>query len=198
MRITNIKQQVKRADRYSIYVDDKYSFSLSEQELFSINIKVGQEVTKLELKEILNKAEDDKAYMRVLDYLSRRPRSRWEVEQYLSRKGHNDNTVTKTLSKLSDIGYIDDLKFAESWVRSRRALKHVSKRRLTDELRQKHVSSADISRVIRDDKTDEQEVLRHIIDRKNKQTRYQDQTKLKAYLLRQGFSYDDINIVMNE
>lgn len=64
MKITSIKQQVKRADRYSIYVDDKYSFSLSEQELLSIKIKVGQEVTKLELKELLNKAEDDKAYMR--------------------------------------------------------------------------------------------------------------------------------------
>lgn len=198
MKITSIKQQVKRADRYSIYVDDKYSFSLSEQELLSIKIKVGQEVTKLELKELLNKAEDDKAYMRVLDYLSRRPRSRWEVGQYLLRKGHNDNTITKILNRLSKRGYIDDNKFAESWVRSRRALKHVSKRRLVDELRQKHVSSADISRVIRDDKTDEQEVLRQIIDRKKQQTRYQDQTKLKAYLLRQGFSYDDVNIVMNE
>jgi len=198
MKITSIKQQVKRADRYSIYVDDKYSFSLSEQELLSIKIKVGQEVTKLELKELLNKAEDDKAYMRVLDYLSRRPRSRWEVGQYLLRKGHNDNTITKILNRLSKRGYTDDNKFAESWVRSRRALKHVSKRRLVDELRQKHVSSADISRVIRDDKTDEQEVLRQIIDRKKQQTRYQDQTKLKAYLLRQGFSYDDVNIVMNE
>lgn len=198
MKITSIKQQVKRADRYSIYVDDKYSFTLSEQELLSIKIKVGQEVTKLELKELLNKAEDDKAYMRVLDYLSRRPRSRWEVGQYLLRKGHNDNTITKILNRLSKRGYIDDNKFAESWVRSRRALKHVSKRRLVDELRQKHVSSADISRVIRDDKTDEQEVLRQIIDRKKQQTRYQDQTKLKAYLLRQGFSYDDVNIVMNE
>ena len=47
MKITSIKQQVKRADRYSIYVDDKYSFSLSEQELLSIKIKVGQEVTKI-------------------------------------------------------------------------------------------------------------------------------------------------------
>ncbi len=198
MKITKIKQQVKRPDRFAIFVDEKYSFSLSEQELMSVGIKIGQDLTESELVKLLSNADHDKAYLKALDYLSRRPRSKWEVEQYLLRKGHNDNTVSITLSRLSDIGYIDDLKFAESWVRSRRALKHVSKRKLIDELKQKHVSKVNISKVLDNDETDEQEVIRQIIQKKKQQTRYQDQVKLKAYLVRQGFSYDDINVVVNE
>ncbi len=196
MKITSIKQQVKRADRYSIYVDNKYSFSLSEQGLLSANIKLGQEVTNLELKELLDKAEDDKAYMRALDYLSRRPRSRWEVGEYLSRKGYKDNTITTILNKLIKRGYIDDSKFAESWVRSRRALKPISKRKLMYELQQKRISKSIVQTVLEQDDTDEQLVLSDLVARKRQQTKYQDEQKLKAYLVRQGFNFDDINAVL--
>ena len=44
MKITAIKQQVKRQDRYSIYGDGKYLFSFSESELLNSGIKIGQEL----------------------------------------------------------------------------------------------------------------------------------------------------------
>jgi hypothetical protein len=44
MKITAIKQQVKRQGRYSIFVDDKYAFSLSENALLDQKITIGLEI----------------------------------------------------------------------------------------------------------------------------------------------------------
>ncbi len=192
MKITDIKQQVKRAGRYSIYVDEKYSFSLSENELMTQGLRIGQEFDAVGFDEIQATAVEDKAYMRALDLIMRRQRSRWELETYLKRKGNDDNTIDKILNKLSKRGYVDDEKFAEAWVSNRRLLKSVSKRRLMQELQQKKISDQIITKVLADDETKEVDVLRDLIERKRKQTRYQDKDKLMAYLMRQGFGYGDV------
>lgn len=192
MKITDIKQQDKRHNRYSIYVDGKYSFSLSEHELMLQGLRINQEFNQQELEKVKDTATEDKAYMRALDLLARRSRSVWEMEQYLKRKGYEYNTVVKILNKLSKRGLLDDKKFATSWVANRRLLKPVSKRRLSQELQQKNISKDIISTVLKEDEASEQDVLADLIERKRRQTRYQDDEKLIAYLLRQGFNYSDI------
>jgi SOS response regulatory protein OraA/RecX len=47
------------------------------------------------------------------------------------------------------------------------------------------------------DEGDEHNALREIIERKRKQTKYQDDLKLMQYLARQGFNYDDIKSELN-
>ncbi|GIW60793.1 MAG: hypothetical protein KatS3mg087_1859 [Patescibacteria group bacterium] len=192
MKITDIKQQVKRQDRYSIYIDEKYSFSLSEHEVLRQGLRIGQDFDAKEFEKIKDAALEDKAYMRSLDLLARRPRSFWELNLYLKKKGYKNNTIKKIINKLSDRGLLDDKKFAESWVQSRRTLKSVSKRRLLQELQQKHISSDIISEVLEADDTDERMVLKKLIEKKRMQIRYEDTDKLTAYLIRQGFSYHDI------
>jgi hypothetical protein len=39
MKITKISQQVQRKDRYSVYVDEKYSFSLSDYQLITAGVE---------------------------------------------------------------------------------------------------------------------------------------------------------------
>lgn len=192
MKITDIKQQVKRQQRYSIFVDEKYSFSLSESELMKSGIRVGREYTEAGLEELQQTAVLDKAYMRTLDLLSRRARSEWELRDYLRRKDYDSPTIDVILNRLSDAGYVDDYKFAASWVANRRLLKSTSLRKLRLELQQKRISDDVITRVLSEDETDEKAVLREVIDKKRTQTRYQDTEKLMAYLIRQGYSYGDV------
>lgn len=198
MKITDIKQQVKRQERYSIFVDGKYKFSLSESELMKSGIRVDREYSQAELDELVQTAVLDKAYMRTLDLLARRARSEWELRDYLKRKDYDSPTIDIILNRLSNAGYVDDEKFARSWVENRRLLKATSSRRLQVELKQKHISDDIISRVLEEDQTDESAVLRELIDKKKTQTRYQDKDKLIAYLLRQGFNYGDIKTVLSE
>lgn len=196
MKVTDIKQQVKRQGRYSIYIDEKYLFSLGEPELMQSGIRINQEYTSKELEQLKQVAVIDKAQMRALDYLARRPRSEWEVRDYLKRKDYDSPTIDIILNKLSE--YINDKKFAEAWVSNRRLLKPTSLRRLKLELMQKHVDKDVIEQVLAGDDGSETAALKELIAKKSSQSRYQDQQKLIAYLLRQGFNYQDIKTALNK
>lgn len=192
MKITAIKQQVKRSDRYSIYGDGKYLFSFSEGELLGSGIRIGQELDETELNELRNKAVLDKAYDRALNLVSMRPRSEWEIRDYLKRKEYEPSIHDLVITRLNERGYLNDEDFAKRWVENRRLLKATSKRRLTQELRQKRIADDIIKAVLDNDETDEVEVLKTLIERKRQQSRYQDDQKLIQYLARQGFAYDQI------
>ncbi len=196
MKITDIRPQVKRVDRYSIFVDGKYSFPLGEAELLNTGITVGQEFSQEELDELKNRAVVDKGYDRALNLIMRRPRSEWELRDYLKRKDYSQEARDAVLNKLSERGFVDDADFARRWVESRRLLKSTSKRRLTQELRQKRVPDEIIQSTLENDETDEREVLSELIVRKRKQSKYSDNLKLMQYLVRQGYNYSDIKSVL--
>lgn len=192
MRITAIKQQVKRGDRYAVFADEKYSFSLGELELINSGLKVGQEIDQKQLNELKDTAKLDKAYDSVLNLISRRPRSVYEIQTYLKRKGHEILHISTIVEKCQKNGLLDDAEFAESWVRSRRLLKSSSLKKLRMELRQKGIAQDIIQRVLEADGTSDQEVLRELIAKKRRQSRYQDDLKLMQYLAGQGFNYGHI------
>lgn len=198
MKITNIKNQVKRVDRYSIYIDGKYTFSLSELELLNLGLRINQEISQKELEGLQDAARLDKGYDRALNYISIRRRSKWEIEQYLKRKDYEPEIIEKIIDRLTTRNYVDDEAFAKAWVENRRLLKSTSKRRLQQELRQKRISDNIIHQALSEDETDERQVLRGLIERKQKQTKYQDRLKLMQYLSRQGYNYEDIKSVLDE
>ncbi len=198
MKITSIRQQIKRSDRYSVYVNGKYDFSLSAHELLASKLKINQALTDTELDELKDKAIIDKGYDRVLNLIIRRVRSEWEMRDYLKRKDYSINQIEKILNMLSKNGYVNDEDFARRWIENRRLLKSTSKRRLTQELRQKRVADEIIQQVLEADATDEQQVLRELIERKRQQTRYQNDLKLMQYLVRQGYTYGYIKAVLDE
>jgi regulatory protein len=194
MIITAIKQQVKRKDRYSIYVDGAYAFSLSEAGLIESRLASGQELTDSELRDLKKTAGLDKAYGNALRYVAMRPRSEWELQDYFRRKCIDLEYGKHIADRLRGVGLLDDLAFARAWVSNRRLLKSVSKRRLRQELMQKHVPSAAIDQVLAEDDTDERGALADLIAKKR--ARYPDDQKLMQYLARQGFGFDDIKAAL--
>lgn len=198
VKISAIKQQLKRQDRYSIYGDGGYLFSLSENDLITSGLKIGLELDKKALADLQDQSKFGKAYERALNLLSHRPRSEWELRDYLKRKAYDDELIQQVLARLESRGYINDKDFATRWVENRRLLKATTKRRLSQELRQKHIAEDIITQVLAADETDERIVLRELVERKRKQTKYRDNLKLMQYLSRQGFNYDDIKSIIEE
>lgn len=198
MKITAIKQQVKDADRFSIYIDDKYSLSLNGGQLLDSKIIIGQELSIEEIKSLEQKSQEGKAYAKILNMLSIRMRSKWEIYDYLNRKKYSEQTILKILNMLSKKGYINDEDFARRWIENRRLLKSVSKRKLTQELKQKHIADDIVRQVLLTDHTHDQQVLKKLILQKQKQQRYQDNLKLMRYLAGQGFNYGDIKQVLDD
>lgn len=196
MKITNIKRQVKRADRYAVYIDGKYVLSLGESELLQTGLRAGDELTKPELAKLKKRAGVDKALDATMRFVAIRPRSRWEIESYLKRKDVDDSYQTEILNKLSDSGFIDDESFARSWVANRRLLKPVSKRRLIQELRVKKIDSSIIDKILAEDEVTDIASLQQLIAKKR--GRYKDDTKFMQYLARQGYSYQDVKQALQE
>jgi regulatory protein len=193
MKITKITAQVKQAGRYSVFVDEKYAFSLSDTALLESKLVPGQELSKEELDNWKQASLDDKVLGRALQYAMIRPRSRWEMESYLQRKKAAPALVELILNKLSNLNMLNDLEFARSWVANRRLLRPTSKRKLQQELRAKRVTDEVITEVLDEDETDESDVLKDLVAKKRQQTRYKnDDLKLMQYLARQGFNYGDI------
>ena len=84
--ITKITTQKKRTDRYNIFVDEKYAFSVDEEVLLKFQLKKGKEIDSLVLSQIQFHDEIQKAFTAALDYLSYRMRSEAEVRLFLKKK----------------------------------------------------------------------------------------------------------------
>ena len=192
LTITAIKAQVKNPDRVSVFVNEKYAFSLTHTQLLEQKIHSGLEIDEVRL-EALKKASDfGKAYERILNYVMIRPRSRKEVEDYCWRKQIAAEDCQIIIEKLAARRYINDESFARSWIESRRLTKNFSVRKLRLELRQKGVSNEIIESALATSGYSEQSALKDLITKKRRLSRYQDNQKLLQYLVRQGFSYDDV------
>jgi regulatory protein len=192
MKITAIKQQAKRTDRYSIFVEGKYAFSLSESALLESKLAGGQELTREQVRDYKQLSSEDKLYNQALRYVAMRPRSKWEIQFYLERKHASPALISIILSKLTKVGLIDDGKLARALVNDRRLLRPTSRRKMIVELRKKRIDDESIEAAIGSESEDEQIALRAMIERKRRQSKYQDDQKLMQYLARQGFGYDDI------
>jgi regulatory protein len=196
-KITKIEAQKKTAGRYSVYLDDKYSLSFSDNALLESKIYVGQLIDEQALSELKNKSELDKFYMKSLNLISLRPRSEYEIKSYLKRKDCPTSKIESILNKLREYKYIDDQAFANAWVNSRLLLKSLSKNRLKNELRKKGVNNLHIQSALDDINIDDGAALSELIAKKRKISRYEDDLKLMQYLVRQGFKYEDIKKAFN-
>ena len=191
MRITDIKEQ-RKAGRLSVYIDNKFAFGLTQEELVNFNFHIGDEITKDRLAKLKDELLIGKAINRCLRLLSYRSRSEWELKDYLKRNSYGEAEVNEVIKKLMDIGYVNDEEFARHWLKNRIELKHSSLRRIKQELRYKKVDESIISKILNSEEVDEISVIKKLINKKRRQPRYQDDNKLKQYLSRNGFNYDQI------
>lgn len=192
-KITDIKQQKRSSERFSLYIDGRYSLSLGNLELSNSGLRIGQELTGDEVERWQSKALEAKAYNAALSQLSYRRRSRREIAGYLKRKEYDEDIAASVIRRLEDLGLVDDAAFAAAWIADRQLLRPRSRRTLQVELMQKGIDRDTIaealSRVSEDSQID---ALTDLIERKRRQSSYADSQKLMAFLARQGYGYDQI------
>ena len=207
MKITSISAQVKNPDRVNVNVDGVYRFSLDIFQVGELGIRVGKEYSEAELVELETESQFGKLYARALDYVMMRPHSGKEVRDYLYRKtrpsinkqgqkreGCSPALADRVFERLSEKGYINDEKFARHWVENRNLSKGASLRKISAELRLKGVASGVIEQAMAgSDRTDTEELAKIIVKKRNK---YPDDQKFIMYLVRQGFSYEDVKTAL--
>ncbi len=191
MNITKISPAVKTEGRYNVFVDNEFSFSLDETQLVTLGLKKGDAIDEVQLSELKNESDFGKNYIRAVDLISRRLRSEREIRDYARRKQWTEDNTERVIDRLCERGYLNDERFAESFVRSRANTRNFSAKRMKVELQKKGVKPDIITNMLAEsDDYDEMAALRKMIAKKI--NKYDDERKLVAYLARQGFKYDDI------
>jgi regulatory protein len=192
MRITSIKQQVKNQERVSIFVDGKYEFSLSLDELVKYKLKNGQEFDKTDLKKFKKISEDGKLRMRSLEWLMNRPHSEREFRDYLYRKKAEPEQIDSLVAEFTEKGYLDNEKFAQ-WFTELQARRGKSDRAIRAELFKKGIGREMADEAVPEHSGDEVERLKRTIEKKRNLSRYKnDPQKLIQYLVGKGFSWQAV------
>lgn len=196
--ISAIKIQKKNPNRVNIYIDGVFAFGLSK--INAVWLKIGQNLDDQAINKLQAEDEVEVAYQRALKFLSFRIRSLSEIIKKLKKCDYSENVINNVCDRLIEKGYIDDQKFAETWVENRNTFRPRSRRLLRMELRHKKINEELIEEVLNE--TDSEESLARVAAEKyaRKLSELEKEhyfRKLVAFLARRGFSYTIILPVVN-
>lgn len=192
-QISRLLAGKKNPSRINLYLDGEFAFALSLDEVVKNGLKKGLELTADQVEAL--KKNDDLywAYAKILNYLSFRPRSEFEVRARLKKYDVTEvANVDWIINKLKTNNYVSDLDFAKWFVASRMGNRPRSKQHLSSELRTKGIDSAVINQVLSN--IDETGPLEALIAKKSTLSR----DKLTQFLLRHGFRYGAIQAKLDE
>ncbi len=192
MKITAIRQQVKNPERVSISLDDKYSFSLSLDELVTHKLKKDQELSQADVKRLKKISDDGKLRSRSLEWLLNRPHSIREFKDYLYRKKADPELAETLIQEFTEKNYLNEQKFGE-WLIDLQKRRGKSNRAISSELLKKGLGREMIDELMAAEGGGEEQRLKALVAKKRGSSRYKnDPKKLASYLVSQGFSYDQI------
>ncbi|MFC1711353.1 RecX family transcriptional regulator [Patescibacteria group bacterium] len=209
--ITKLSVQ-KNKNRVNIFLDGKFSFGLSLNEVVKSGLAVGQSFSQKQLELFLFKSILEKFYHKTINFLSFRPRSKKEIVDYLKKNYYKLPAITPKLAeklnknileKLKKQNLIGDLEFAKWWVEQRLTFNPRGLNLLRAELYKKGVKREIVEEVLKSIDRDKQIVLaQKIINKKIKLYKNLKNIKLKqkmySFLARRGFDYEVIKTVIDE
>ena len=196
--ITALKPQKKNRERVNVYLDGRYTFSLTAIE--AATLRRGQFLSDQEIEDLLERDSFQKAYDRALRFLSYRPRSEGEMRRYLQGKKVSPAIEAEVVERLTSSGLLDNHAFASYWVENRESFKPRGRHALRYELRQKGLGEEIIALAL-EDIDEEDSAYRALINRARRVSpldRGSFRKKLGAFLRRRGFSYEAISAAIEQ
>ncbi len=158
----------------------------------------------------------DALFLRVLKFLSFRPRSEKEVRDYLKRKIQKFPDVDSSLidlivHKLKQEKFLNDREFTKMWIRSRTEFKPKGERLIRLELQQKGIQKDLIDEAFQEYDTDQKAILGEVRDEsalaisllEMKRKKYESMDRQERFnkagsmLARRGFGLDSIKVAID-
>lgn len=195
MEITSAEKCKKNKDRLSVYVDGKFSFTISEEDYLSMNLYDNPVLTEEKIDYIRNTLNFREAKSLAVKFLSMKIRTEKEVLQKLQDEGYGEECAERVVDELKAIGYINNKLYAQKYVFDRSKLKPLSKRLMKQELLSRGITEEIADEVLDDYKVEDASVAESLLRRKfGKYDMSDEKIKKKAYMFlnHRGFSYDII------
>lgn len=115
-KITAIEIQKKDKERCSLFIDGEFFSGVSLETVIKHHLKVGDEIEKSKLTEILHLSEKEKALSKALNYLSKTIKTRKQVKDYLIGKEFLEEIVFSVLDKLTEYGLLNDREYCIRYI----------------------------------------------------------------------------------
>lgn len=201
--ITKITTQKKRTDRYNIYIDEQYAFSVDEDVLLKFELRKGKEVDSFLISQIQYQDEIQKAYSLALGYLAYRMRSEAEVRLFLKKKDIEDALINEAVHKLYRFHFLNDVDFAKAYVRTHVSGGNKGPITLHLELKEKGIRENEIQEALLEYPLKVQvENAKHLAEKSIKKEKNMSERalkqKLEQMLSRKGFSRESIVIALED
>lgn len=207
-QITAISPQ-KKKERFNIFINDKFALSANLETILNYNLKVGTLISEAKIQEISSGERLFKLTDLATNYLSYRPRSVKEVQNYLAAKiaklegikfgqAKESPQISSIIAKLKRYNLLDDREFAAWFVKSRIKSQPKSPTYIKMELRAKGIDQDIIEKVLAGPYSEVKLAKRAIVKKLKiwqKLSPLDFKKKLYSYLASRGFSYETIKVV---
>ena len=194
--ITKISKKIKKEGRFNIFLNGKFSFGVSEEVLLNEKLKVGLEIDAAKLEYLKSIIEKDKTMEKVLNFLAYRPRSVFEIKQYLQRKNIEPVYIDEIITKLKRLGYLNDTSFARWYIEQRRSgSKRWGKKKIFMSLKNLGIENEVIEQELKASNFEISEVenarseARKYVKKIHEKDLYKAKKKLSDALSRRGYSW---------
>ncbi len=200
MVVTKVLKHRGKTPTYSVFLDGKNAFDVSDMTLVKFGLAAGKTLPP----EMVEKIKDADSFHRgqkvALNYVSYRPRSSREVMVKLNEKGFPLGIAQRVVQHFQSVSLINDLEFARMFVRDKLRAKPIGRALLKQLLMVKGLSRQIIDEVLKEYVSDEDQ-QKAAVQLANKRLRLAGRSfskldplkrkkRLLDFLLRRGFSND--------
>lgn len=182
-----------RGKKIHLLIDNEYQITTDVDFWAEHYIKDGTEIDENQWQELVDAIHYKKAVNKCYDLLSRRDHSVKELKTKLLRTV-DEVYADKAIDKMIDMGYLDDVKYAQMLLKHLIENKKMSRNFIKQEMFKRGLSSDIINNALEDVEIDNASSAAELILGKyrNKLNAEEGKDKVIAALMRKGFSYSDI------
>jgi regulatory protein len=119
LTVVSIELKGATGEAVRIHLSDGSFFVVHAEVFAREGISTGTVMDAEKTAGLLSRSELVFARLRALSLLSRAAHSRKGLERKLASRGFSTEAIRSAIARVSELGYLDDKAFAESWVRSR-------------------------------------------------------------------------------
>lgn len=206
MIITKIEIQKNNKEKVNIFVDEKYSFSLSMNGLTKNNLYDGKEISKEDI-EFLKKVDSEEiAFLFLIDKISYKMYSKKEIKDKMIAKGFELEAIENAIEKAEGYGYINDNYYSKCFIEQRGIPNKWGPNVIYQKLLQKGIDKEIINENLKDFFTydDEKENCRNLAIKKINSLKINDlndrkqMDKVYRFLIGKGYSFEIINVCLED
>lgn len=195
--ITKITQQTRDKERYNIFLDEVYEFSVHESNLVKFGLTKGMSLDDWEKENLVYEEEVQKAFNRALHFLTHRMRSEHEVQQKLLQAEYGEAVINEAIIKLRKLGFLDDQAYSEALVSTKKNTSGKGPIAIKEEMKKSGIDPSVQESVLEDyDPKEQLETATRLAEkaaRKNVSIApAQLKQRIRNALQRKGFSFDII------